>query len=145
MSRRKSRILAFQALFSFDMGKEPLEQLLKLEWADNSSEGQENSADTDSNDFARLLIAGTINHLQDIDDKIKKHLSASWEFDRVNKVSLAVLRISVFQLLYQKETPATVVIDEAISIVKKYGSDDAFKFINAVLDNIRKEMELEKV
>ena len=144
MSRRKSRILAFQALYSYDMGKEPLEQLLKLEWA-NNSEGEENSADTDSNDFARILIAGTINHIAEVDEKIKKHLSAKWEFDRVNKVSLAVLRISVFQILYQKETPATVVIDEAIAIVKKYGSDDAFKFINAVLDNIRKETELEKV
>ena len=126
------------------MGKEPLEQLLKLEWA-NNSEGEGNSADTDSNDFARILIAGTINHIAEVDEKIKKHLSAKWEFDRVNKVSLAVLRISVFQILYQKETPATVVIDEAIAIVKKYGSDDAFKFINAVLDNIRKETELEKV
>ncbi len=144
MSRRKSRILAFQALYSYDMGKEPLEQLLKLEWA-NNSEGEGNSADTDSNDFARILIAGTINHIAEVDEKIKKHLSAKWEFDRVNKVSLAVLRISVFQILYQKETPATVVIDEAIAIVKKYGSDDAFKFINAVLDNIRKETELEKV
>ena len=144
MSRRKSRILAFQALYSYDMGKEPHEQLLKLEWA-NNSEGEGNSADTDSNDFARILIAGTINHIAEVDEKIKKHLSAKWEFDRVNKVSLAVLRISVFQILYQKETPATVVIDEAIAIVKKYGSDDAFKFINAVLDNIRKETELEKV
>ena len=144
MSRRKGRILAFQALYSYDMGKEPLEQLLKLEWA-NNSEGEGNSADTDSNDFARILIAGTINHIAEVDEKIKKHLSAKWEFDRVNKVSLAVLRISVFQILYQKETPATVVIDEAIAIVKKYGSDDAFKFINAVLDNIRKETELEKV
>lgn len=138
MSRRKGRILAFQALYSYDVGKESLEDLLKLEWANNTENEAEN-ADTESDDFARILISGTINHIDQVDSLIKSHLSEKWEFDRVNKVSLAILRISVFQILYQKETPGSVVIDEAIAIAKRFGSDESFKFINAVLDNIRKE------
>lgn len=158
MSRRKGRVLAFQALYSYDVGGEPIDELLKLEWAfKNSNEDKDESEDkTDSEneaesgstqemtlDFARLIINGTVSHLTEIDDLIKKHLSGKWDFDRINKVSLAILRISVFSLLYQKETSPSIVIDEAIDIAKEYGADDAYKFINAVLDNIRKEIPQE--
>ncbi len=94
-------------------------------------------------DFARILISGTINHLSEIDSLIKKHLTGRWEFERVNKVSVAILRMSVFALLYQKDTSASIIIDEAIGISKEFGTDDSFKFINAVLDTIRKEIESE--
>jgi N utilization substance protein B len=144
LSRRKGRVLAFQALYSHDVGGVSVEELLKLEWAgkDDESESAESvdmSRETTFT-FARLLISGTIEHLDEIDALIKKHLSGKWEFDRVNKVSLSILEISVFSLLYQKDTAPTIVIDEAIDIAKEYGADDAFKFINAVLDSIRKEI-----
>ena len=132
MSRRKGRILAFQALYSYDVGEMPEEQLLKLEWNDES--------DGDSQDFARLLIGGTIKHIDDIDANIKKHLTGKWEIERINKVSLAILRLSVYSLMYQTDTHPSIVIDEAIDIAKEYGADDSFRFINAVLDNIRKEL-----
>ncbi len=154
MIRRKGRILAFQALYSYDVGGVPLDELLKLEWQENEVEKDNNSEEnasrdgasleTNSNeaeDFARLLISGTINHIDEIDDIIKKHLTGKWEFGRINKVSLAILRMSVFSLLYQKDLAPPIVIDEAISISKKYGTDDAFKFINAILDTISKEMQ----
>lgn len=148
MSRRKSRVLAFQALYSYDVGSVPLSELLKLEWAGTpETEGVALAADEEvdvANDFARLLISGTVGHLAEIDALIKKHLSAKWDFNRVNKVSLAILRISVFSLLYQSETAPTIVIDEAIDIAKEYGADDSFKFINAVLDSIRKEITTPK-
>ncbi|WP_407400125.1 transcription antitermination factor NusB [Treponema sp.] len=155
MSRRNGRILAVQALYSYDVGKMPLEELLKLEWIQNESdnivpeelkEGLEAEAagsDTKAEeyDFARLLIAGTINHIDEIDEKIKAHLSGKWDFNRLNKVTLAVIRISVFAILYQKDLNPTIVIDEAIGISKDFGTDDSFKFINAILDTIRKEEE----
>jgi N utilization substance protein B len=140
VSRRKGRILAFQALYSYDVGKKSLDDLLKLDWVDNNTESEAKNADTEKDDFARILISGTINHLEEIDALIKGHLSERWEFDRVNKVSLAILRVSIFQLLYQKETPGSVVIDEAIAIAKEFDTDISFKFINAVLDKIRKEI-----
>ena len=135
MSRRKGRILAFQALYSYDVGGESLEQLLKLEWA----ELKESEKDADTVDFARILISGTINHIEEVDGVIKAHLTQNWEFSRVNKVSLAILRISSYSLLFQPEIHPTMVIDEAIDIAREYGSDDSYKFINAVLDHIRKE------
>jgi len=136
LSRRKARILAFQALYSYDVGGESLDELLSLKWA-------EEKTPQDAMDFARILISGTINHLSEIDSLIKKHLTGRWEFERVNKVSVAILRMSVFALLYQKDTSASIIIDEAIGISKEFGTDDSFKFINAVLDTIRKEIESE--
>ncbi|MBQ2313395.1 MAG: transcription antitermination factor NusB [Treponema sp.] len=136
MSRRKARILAFQALYSYDVGGESLDELLALKWTEEKNDQEEV-------DFARLVISGTINHLAEIDSLIKGHLTGKWEFDRVNKVSIAILRISVFALLYQKDTSASIIIDEAIGLSKEFGTDDSFKFINAVLDHIRREIESE--
>ncbi|MBP5157241.1 MAG: transcription antitermination factor NusB [Treponema sp.] len=133
MSRHKARVLAFQALFSYDVGGEGLDELLTLNWVEGAG-----SLDSDTSDFARILIAGTVNHVQEIDSCIKGHLAPKWQFERLNRVTVAILRISIFSLLYQKDMPVNVVIDQAIKISKEYGEDDAFKFINAMLDNISK-------
>ncbi|MCH5290226.1 MAG: transcription antitermination factor NusB [Treponema sp.] len=139
MSRRKGRVIAFQALYSYDVGGLGLDELLKLEWVGRATSGQ-SEAGTETYDFARILIAGTLNHLSDIDVLIKRHLSAKWDFSRLNRVSLAILRMSVFSLRYQPETHPSIVIDEAVSIAKEYGADESFKFVNALLDSIRKEL-----
>ena len=130
-SMEKSNVNIFDA--------ESLEQLLKLEWA----ELKESEKDADTVDFARILISGTINHIEEVDEVIKAHLTQNWEFSRVNKVSLAILRISSYSLLFQPEIHPTIVIDEAIDIAREYGADESYKFINAVLDHIRKEKEVE--
>ncbi len=149
MSRRKGRILAFQGLYSWDVGGVALEDVLKLSWADKeipgevTKDGEESvvvePVDEESAYFARILISGAVEHIEEIDKLITEHLSSMWTFDRVNKVSLAILRMSVYALEYQKDIPASIVIDEAIDIAKEYGQDDSFKFINAVLDTIRKK------
>ncbi|MCR5218568.1 transcription antitermination factor NusB [Treponema sp.] len=147
MSRRKGRILAFQALYSHDLVNKPLEELLKFDWdkSDESSavegdgEKEDSSSKEDSYDYARLLIAGTINHLEEIDGIIKAHLSEKWTMERLNKVALAVMRISVFSLLNQKDISPSIVINEAVAIAKDFGAEDSYKFINAVLDKISKE------
>ncbi len=137
MSRRKGRILAFQALYSHDVGGVSIDDLLTFSWV-NKDENPDADYDNEAYTFARLLITGTMEHITQIDDLIKQYLSAHWDFDRVNKVSLAILRMSVYSLLYQKETNSSIVIDEAINIAKDFGADDSFKFINAVLDKISK-------
>ncbi len=72
-----------------------------------------------------------------IDEKIKEHLE-HWDFSRLSRVDLAILRMSVFCLLYQPDIPATVTIDEAIDIAREFGTDDSYRFINGVLDSIQK-------
>lgn len=136
MSRRKARILAFQGLYSWDVGNIAKEDVLELNWADFANETEVEETKT----FARLLIAGTIENHEKIDSLIKAHLSPKWDFERLNKVSLSVLRMGVYSLLYQKELSSSIVIDEAISITKNFGQDDSHRFVNAVLDAIRKEI-----
>ncbi len=135
MARRKGRILAFQALYSYDVGSVAMQNLVDFSWVEEKTlekMGEESLS------FARLLIRGTIENLPVIDEKIKANLN-NWDFDRLNRVDLAVLRISVYPLLFQKDIHPTIIIDEAIDIAKEFGSGESFKFINAVLDSIQKQ------
>ena len=84
-------------------------------------------------------FSGTIENITQIDELIKNHLS-NWEFDRVNRVSVAILRMSVYSLLFMKDIEPSIVIDEAIDIAKNFGPDDSYKFVNAILDNIKKSI-----
>jgi transcription antitermination protein NusB len=143
VSRRKGRVLAFQALYSHDVGGVSIDDLLTFSWV-NKDESPAEDYDNEAYTFARLLITGTMEHITQIDDLVKQYLSAHWEFDRVNKVSLAILRMSVYSLLYQRDTNPSIVIDEAINIAKDFGADDSFKFINAVLDKISKAAQVPK-
>lgn len=155
MSRRKSRILAFQGLYSWEVGKIPLEDVLKFDW--NSPLDSDTDSDADSDKelesdnaspaenivFARMLVSGTIEHLAEIDDIIKQHLK-SWDISRINKVSLSILRMSVYSLKYQPDVQPSIVIDEAIHLAKDFGPEDSFKFVNAILDNIKKFLNKNK-
>ena len=145
MSRRKSRILAFQALYSWDVSKSSLEDILTFSWLQNDSEikeGIEQSEPTDSlkedETFATLIIQGTIDHVDEIDNTIKQYLSSNWSMDRINKVALAILRTATYEIMFQKDIDPKISIDEAVHIAQDYGTDDSFKFINAVLDKIGK-------
>ena len=87
--------------------------------------------------FAGYITTGTIENIERIDGAIKKH-AEHWDLDRIAKVDLAILRVSVYALLLRDDIPATVTIDEAVEIAKQFGGDDSYKFVNGVLDSIRK-------
>lgn len=169
MSRRIGRILAFQALYSWDVGGADVDDLLTFTWLERDAFEQADGSlatDDDTDEvknalfekqmelfenlsadkkqevftFARILVKGTVENLTQIDEMIKNHLSAKWSLDRINKVALAVIRMSVYSLMYQKEIDSKIVIDEAVEIVKDYGADDSHKFTNAILDNISKDL-----
>ena len=135
-SRRKGRILAFQALYSWETVRNPPEELMAFSWL--GSEKQEN-LDEATAGFSRLLIAGTIENIKAVDTMIKKHVE-NWDFSRLGRVDLAILRMSVYTLMFQNEIAPSIVIDEAIGISKEFGSDDSFRFVNGVLDSIRKTL-----
>jgi N utilization substance protein B len=106
--------------------------LLDFTWAWKADEApnQELTA------FARLLVTGAIENIAAIDGMIQKHL-VNWELSRLNRVDLAVLRMSAYTLMFQADMPPTIVIDEAIGISKEFGADDSHRFVNGVLDSIR--------
>ncbi|MDR2069567.1 MAG: transcription antitermination factor NusB [Spirochaetaceae bacterium] len=140
-SRRKGRILAFQALYSWEAaGASPGEpsvsgDLLDFSWL-------EKVPDKGVADFSRLLVLGTIENIRPVDAMIRAHLK-NWDFSRLNRVDLAVLRMSTYTLMFQDDVPPSIVIDEAIGISKEFGTDDSYRFINGVLDSIRKTIQKE--
>jgi len=135
-SRRKSRILAFQALYFWESNQVPVEELCAFSWLE---EEKLKSMSSGMAAFTKILIAGTIENINIINSTIKDHLE-NWDISRVNRVDLAILRISVYSLMYQNEIPPSIIIDEAIGICREYGADDSFKFINGVLDSIKKTL-----
>ena len=114
-----------------------MNELIDFSWLDDK---RRNLYSEDIYTFAKLIIAGTLENLADIDKTIKKHLE-HWEFSRLLKVDLANLRISVYCILYQKDIPPSVTIDEAIDIAKEFGNNDSYRFINGVLDSIYKSIK----
>lgn len=122
-----------QGLYQLDICNRKLDDVLYFDWCDKKY-------DRATLDFAQTLIKGTVNHLQSIDESIKKQLE-HWDLDRLSFVDRAILRFSTFSLFYQDDVPDTVIINEAVDIAKIFGSDDSYRFVNGVLDGIRKEKE----
>jgi N utilization substance protein B len=139
-SRRKGRILAFQALYSWDLvysqtGKAEIpEGLLDFPWLENEKKSAEDLV------FPRLLVSGTVENIAAIDGIIKDHLT-HWDIVRVKKVDLAILRMSVYTLMFQKETAPLIAINEAIGIAREFGTEDSYRFVNGVLDSIKKTLQ----
>ena len=125
-------------LLTFSWLKKDSEIILENQNSKQEETESENTDNSEDKTFASFIISGTIEHISEIDEKIKSHLSPSWSMERINKVTLAVLRTSIYELVYQKSVEPKIVIDEAINISKNYGSDESYKFINAVLDKIVK-------
>ena len=155
MSRRKGRILAFQVLFSWEATKCSLDDLLNFSWLQKDSEFTANpeteaavaevkESSKEEQTFASLIASGTVDHISEIDQMIKAHLTKDWSLERLNKVTLAILRTSIYEMKFQAGSTPQIVIDEAVKIAKDFGTDDSYKFINAVLDKIGKDEAAKK-
>jgi N utilization substance protein B len=134
MTRRKGRALALEALYAWETAGSPLEELITFPWIE---EEKLKNMDEASLAFPRLLIAGVIENSAVIDNKIRAAIQ-NWDFTRLKRVDLAILRLSAYSLLFQKETPPSVTIEEAVKLCLEYGGEDSFRFVNAVLDAIKK-------
>ena len=89
--------------------------------------------------FGEELIHGVIEHIADVDARIKA-LAHNWEFDRIAKIDLAILRLAMFEMIYRKDIPPVVSINEAIDLSKQFSNADAKRFINGILDRLKGEL-----
>lgn len=125
MKRRTAREKALQALFQIDISHaEPIEAIHHV--LNNEQE----------NKFLSELVLGVVQHQQEIDQIISKHLE-KWTIERLGNVDRNVLRIAVYELKYGKDIPVNVVLNEAIEIAKTFGDDESSRFINGVLSKIK--------
>ena len=85
----------------------------------------------------KLIIRDIIKNINEIDSQVKI-FAPKWPIDKINRVDLSILRLAIWEIKYNKNTPNKVVIDEAIEIAKEYGNESSSSFINAVLGSIIK-------
>lgn len=92
------------------------------------------------NKYVRDIVYGVMEHLTDLDTIITKYLE-NWDLDRLGKTDKAILRLAAYEMMHY-DTPKVVVINEALELAKKYSDDKIVKLINAVLDKIRDNEEV---
>lgn len=126
--RRKGRELALQALYQLDLCGDDQLAALGLFW-------EHCDAPNDARAFAEALVDGVLQARARIDELIAQN-SSNWRVDRLSHVDRNILRVATYELLYRRDIPASVAIDEAIEIAKRFGSDESPTFVNGVLDSI---------
>ena len=127
--RTKARERALQALYQIDVASTDLEEALARFW--RSFEPVEREV----RELAEALVRGVAAHRRRIDEAVEA-VSVNWRLDRMAKVDRNVLRLAVHELLHRPDVPVKVVIDEAIELGKKFGSESSGAFVNGVLDRI---------
>lgn len=132
--RRKARELAMQALFFMDMEQNDSDEIIELFSHNFEITGE-------IQPFFLKLVSGVKTNLSEIDALIEK-FSSNWKLYRMSGVDRNVMRIAVFELLFCKDIPKKVTINEAIDIGKKFGSIESGAFINGVIDSIREFKEV---
>ena len=132
-SRRRSREMAIQVLYQVDMAQSDLAEALRLFC-------EHFKAPESIRDFAFELARGAYEHREEVDSLIKR-FSEHWRLERMPTVDRNILRLAIYELLYQPDIPAKVSINEAVDLGKKYGSEDSGSFINGILDRIRLHLE----
>ena len=129
LTRREARELALQALYQVDLGAEAdPSRGLGLFWS-HFNRGEQ------VDDFARELVEGVLANRARIDELISES-AERWRLPRLSRVDLSLLRLATFEFLARPEIPASVTINEAIEIARRFGSDDSAAFVNGVLDAI---------
>jgi len=129
-SRSRARERALQALYQIDLaGTDPLEALA-IAWKNEDA-----PPDAEGAAFAEKLVQGVCAHRQEIDRRIEA-TSHRWRVERMAKVDRNVLRLAVFELTLNPETPPKVVLNEAIELAKTFGSEESGAFVNGILDKI---------
>jgi len=89
--------------------------------------------------FAEELIHGVIEHIDAVDAEIVAH-AKNWKFERIAKVDLAILRLAIYELLFRKDIPPIVSINEAIDLGKVFSNPDSKRFINGILDQMKNKI-----
>lgn len=131
--RRDGRVAALQFLFAWSMNPpQNLANDLEVFFAE-FEQPREHYA------FGEELIHGVIEHCNEIDSHIKG-LAHNWEFERIARIDLAILRLAIFEMLFRKDIPPIVSINEAIDLSKEFSNADAKRFINGILDRLKTQL-----
>ncbi|MDX2030979.1 MAG: transcription antitermination factor NusB [Blastocatellia bacterium] len=133
-ARRRARECALQMLFSYDVARPSVDELIVTYW------GEMAEAAEDVRSFANELVIGTVANLNEIDERIRLR-TEHWRIPRMAIVDRNLLRMAVYEFLFQTGTPKTVAINEALEIARRFSTHEATQFINGILDAIKRDLE----
>lgn len=131
MTRREEREQAFILVFQQLINRNTIEEII---------DAAEESAEIRIAEFAERLASGVEENNAVVDDRIEKNIRG-WSMTRLSKVSFALLRVAIYEMMFVDSIPVSVSINEAVDLAKKYGGADDAPFINGVLGSVAKELE----
>jgi N utilization substance protein B len=153
--RRTAREMAVQMLYQSDLGGSPLpnifntfdlsEYLAREASAERRKTAEEREEFTkrrqrvqEAFEYAQSLVRGTLENQERIDELIRSQAD-NWRLERMPAVDRNILRLAIFEMLHEQDTPKLVVLDEAIELAKKFGSEQSGRFVNGLLDGLLKQ------
>lgn len=144
MKRRLAREIALQSLYQIEMNEmtpgTAIETVLEEARADNEAELAVQGGAIAGTPYLTDLVEGTLRHRERLDETLSVYLTG-WKVDRLSKVDRQILRLAAYEMLVGSETPPKVVVNEAIELAKRFGSEESGKFVNGVLGKLIKELD----
>ncbi len=131
--RRKARECALQILFQQEITGDELSVILQDYWS-------RQTVPAETREYSEWLVKGIQEHLAEI-DRLIQQVSRNWKLERMAIVDRNILRLAVFEMLFEKNLDPPIIIDEAIEIAKKYSGEEAAHFVNGVLDGVRRRLQ----
>lgn len=130
--RTKARECALQMLYQWDLTRAPMDEVAASFWRVRSGADEMKA-------MAERLARGAQSHVGRLDELIAESV-INWRFDRIAAVDRNLLRLGAYELDMERDTPPSVVIDEAVEIAKRFGEADSPSFVNGVLDAVRRKV-----
>jgi len=132
-TRSQSRELAFKLIFSSEFNDYTMDETIFMAFECH---------DLEVDEFTKRLADKTVEKLEEIDPIIEK-FAENWSKKRISKISVSILRLCIYEILFEDNIPISVSINEAVELAKKYATDDDASFINGILGNMVRTLELE--
>jgi N utilization substance protein B len=134
---RQGRAAALQMLYQWEIGRLTVPEVAQTFWRIGEIETPPSDR---ARELAARLTSGTVERLATI-DRALEDASKNWRLERMPVVDRLILRMGIYELLYETKTPAPVVIDEALELARRFSTDEAVPFINGVLDAVKGRVE----
>jgi transcription antitermination protein NusB len=139
-TRHQARQATLQMLYQWEVGRLSMYEVRQTFWT-HSAEHTDPLSD-DLRAFATTLADGVANSIAETDPLIAE-AAQHWRIERMNVMDRLILRLAIYEFLHQRDTPAKVIINEALELARTFSGDEAVRFINGILDAIRKKLERE--
>jgi N utilization substance protein B len=136
-SRHRAREAALQMLYQWEVGRHDMTAVSETFWP-LSSDGEPVGEDVQA--FATRLASGVAETIASLDPMITE-AAEHWRLERLNVLDRLILRLAIYELLHEPGTPSKVVINEALELARTFSGDDAVRFVNGVLDAVRRKLE----